>query len=110
MNKILITMGTLITALIGACVALTVSVQGLQREISKLEARVIAQDRAVAAAVQKFEHDLFARQDADAKARQAAALAAGQRRAAEIKADVTSLPTSGVHKTINWNQDKKSGE
>src|SRR5690348_6059817 len=103
-------MGTAMTGLIGACVYLTVSLHALQAEVSKLQARVTAADGAAAAAVQKFERDFFARQDAEARGRQAGAQAATQREAAEIKADVTSLPTVGVHKTINWGQDKKTNE
>lgn len=106
MSKILIAMGAVMTGLIGACVSLTVSLHALQAEVGKLQAQVTAADGAAAAAVQKFEQDFFARQDAEARARQAAT----QQQAAEIKADVTSLPTIGVHKTIDWGQGKKTNE
>jgi hypothetical protein len=100
-NKILLAMGTAITALIGAYVYLIFSVHALQSELNKLDSRMTGADGAAAAAVQKFERDFFARQDALARTQQAAAEQAAKKQAAEINGDVMSLPTKDVHKTLN---------
>jgi hypothetical protein len=107
-GKMLIVLGTVMTGLIAACVSLTVSEQALQAEVSKLQTRMTAADGAAAAAIAKFEKDFFAGQAALARAQQYAAEQAGKRQAGEVGADVMSLPASGVHKTINWAQDKKT--
>jgi hypothetical protein len=101
MGKMLIVMGTVITGLVAACVSLTASVHALQAEVSKLETRQTAADGAAAAAVQKLEKDLLARQDAFARAQQIAFEQAVRQQAATMKADVMSLPTGGVHTTRN---------
>ena len=95
MGKMLIVVGTVITGLVAACVSLTASVHALQAEVSKLETRQTA------AAVQKLEKDLLARQDAFARAQQIALEQAVRQQAAGMKADVMSLPTGGVHTTRN---------
>ena len=108
MSRMLIVVGMVTTALIGACVSLTVSVHALQDEVKKLQTRVTAADGAAAAAIEKFEKDFFAGQAALAQAQQYAAEQARKKQAGEIGADVMSLPASGVHKTINWTQDNKT--
>jgi predicted Holliday junction resolvase-like endonuclease len=100
-NKILIAMGSVITALIVANAVLTVSVYRLRLEIIKLEAQVTALDGSTAVALQKFERDFIARQDAVTRAQQAVLEQAAKKQAAEINADVKSLPPGGVHKTLN---------
>ena len=100
MGKMLIVMGTVITGLVAACVSLTASVHALQAEVSKLETRQTAADGA-AAAVQKLEKDLLARQDAFARAQQIAFEQAVKQQAAAMKADVTSLPIGEIHTTRN---------
>jgi hypothetical protein len=107
MSRMLIVIGTVAMALIGACVSLTVSVHALQDEVKKLQTRVAA-DGAAADAIAKFEKDFFAGQAALAQAQQYAAEQARKKQAGEIGADVMSLPASGVHRTINWAQDKKT--
>jgi hypothetical protein len=97
MKSLLIGMGTVMTLLIGACVSLTLSVHGLQAEVSKLQSQMTVADGAAAAAIEKFERDFFARQEALARAQQYAAQQAAKNQAAEITADVMSLPTAGVH-------------
>lgn len=84
--------------------SLSLSVHALQGEISGLETRMKAADGAAAAAISKFEKDFFAGQAALARAQQYGAEQAARKQAAEISADVSSLPTGGVHKTINWGQ------
>jgi hypothetical protein len=76
----------------------------LQSEVKQLQTRMTAADGAAAAAVAKFERDLFAQQAALARD----AAAAAKKQAAEVKEDVMALPAGGVHKTINWSQDKKT--
>jgi len=108
MSRMLIVIGTVTTALIGACVSLSVSVHDLQEEVKKLQTRVTASDGASAAAVANFEKDFFAGQAALARALQYAAEEGGKKQASENGAGVMSLPASGVHKTINWTQDNKT--
>lgn len=67
MSRMLIVIGTVAMALIGACVSLTVSVHALQDEVKKLQTRVAA-DGAAADAIAKFEKDFFAGQAALAQA------------------------------------------
>jgi len=77
-----------------------VSIVEVRNEIAELKKEIAKSHQVSAEAIAKFERDLFARADAEKRNQEFVAKLKAEQQAAEINADLMSLPTSGVHQTI----------
>jgi hypothetical protein len=78
----------------------SVAIVEVRNEIAELRKQIAKSDQIAAEAIAKLERDLFARADAEKRNQEFVAKLKAEQQAAEINADVMSLPASGVHQTI----------